>query len=124
MLSERLTCCIGELLLFPLDPVLERLSLATRLLDAGLHRLRRNVARPAWIHIGRIKAPQRDRIGWELADEKPVSSATAMIEMGTLRRSLEEVWVVEMLCGRKRAPGVRAPTSKTAGLVRTGAAVK
>lgn len=50
-IAAALTRCVGELLLLPLDPVLERLRFATCLLDAGLHRLWRHVARPAWIHL-------------------------------------------------------------------------
>lgn len=34
------TCGVGELIFLPLDPVLQRFSLATRLLNAGLHRFR------------------------------------------------------------------------------------
>ena len=50
-IGAALTRRVRELLLLPLDPVLERLSLATCLLDACLHRLGRHVARPAWIHL-------------------------------------------------------------------------
>ena len=50
---ERLTRRVGELVLLPLDPVLQRLGLAARLLNACLHRLRRHFARPALrVHRG------------------------------------------------------------------------
>lgn len=40
---EKPTCGIGQLILLPLDPILESLGLATRLLDARLHRLGRHI---------------------------------------------------------------------------------
>lgn len=44
--QRRHTRCIGELILLPLNLVLQGLSLATRLLDAGLHGLGRDLSRP------------------------------------------------------------------------------
>ena len=58
------TCGIGELILLPLDLVLQRLSLAPRLLDASLHGLRRDLARPAVrVHL---RVNQLDTVGVEL----------------------------------------------------------
>lgn len=45
-----LTGGVCELILLPLDPVLQGLSLATRLLDASLHCLWRHIIWPACVH--------------------------------------------------------------------------
>lgn len=57
---------VGQLVLFPLDPVLQRLSLAPRLLNARLHSLRRHISRPLRVHGGRF---QRVEEGGEEAGE-------------------------------------------------------
>lgn len=60
----QLTRSVCKLLLFPLDPVLERLSLATCLLDASLHRFGRHVARPAGIHLCAVRCRCTRRVNW------------------------------------------------------------
>jgi len=48
--GKLLTGGVCELILLPLDPVLQRLSLATRLLNARLHRLGRYIIRSLRVH--------------------------------------------------------------------------
>lgn len=45
-----LTSGVGQFILLSLDPILQVLSLASRLLDARLHGLGRHIVRPLRVH--------------------------------------------------------------------------
>ena len=78
------TCGVGQLVLLPLDPVLQCLCLSTLLLDARLHRLRRHIAGADLTHGSGCR--------WKSIDDRTIDAIDA-----TVRKAEEEGEILVMV---------------------------